>query len=75
MLNLRSNRNRETQVHHVMFLIWAEVPYYPGDNTINNRGAGSSVGTATGYRLDGPGSNPGGNEIFHPSRPDLGPTQ
>jgi len=25
--------------------------------------------------LDGPGSNPGGNEIFHPSRPALGPTQ
>ena len=25
--------------------------------------------------LDGPGSNPGGNEIFRPSRPALGPTQ
>ena len=37
--------------------------------------AGSSVGTPTDYGLDGPGSNPGGDEIFRPSRPALGPTQ
>jgi len=37
--------------------------------------AGSSVGIATDYRLDGPGSNPGGDEIFRPSRPALEPTQ
>jgi len=36
---------------------------------------GSSVGIATDYELDGPGSNPGGDEIFRPSRPALGPTQ
>ena len=30
---------------------------------------------ATDYGLDGPGSNPGGDEIFRPSRPALGPTQ
>ena len=36
---------------------------------------GSSVGIATDYALDGPGSNPGGYEIFRPSRPVLGPTQ
>ena len=35
----------------------------------------SSVGIATDYRLDGPGSNPVGDEIFRPSRPALGPTQ
>ena len=35
----------------------------------------SSVGIATDYWLDGPGSNPGGNEIFRPSRPALRPTQ
>ena len=35
----------------------------------------SAVGTATGYRLDGPGSNPGRNEIFRPSRPAPCPTQ
>ena len=36
---------------------------------------GSSVGIATDYRVDGPGSNPVGEEIFRPSRPALGPTQ
>jgi len=36
---------------------------------------GSSVGIATDYGLDGPGSNPGGDEIFRSSRPALGPTQ
>ena len=36
---------------------------------------GSSVGIATDYGLDGPGSNPSGDEIFRPSRPALGPTQ
>ena len=38
-------------------------------------GRGSSVGIAIDYGLDGPESNPGGDEIFHPSRPALGPTQ
>ena len=33
----------------------------------------SSVGIAT--ELDGPGSNPGGDEIFRPSRAALEPTQ
>ena len=36
---------------------------------------GSSVGIATNYGMDGPGSNPGGDEIFRPSRPTVGPTQ
>ena len=35
----------------------------------------NSVGIATDYGLDGPGSIPGGDEIFRPSRPALGPTQ
>jgi len=38
-------------------------------------GPGSCVGIATDYGLDGPGSNPGGDEIFCPSRPALGTTQ
>ena len=38
-------------------------------------GPGISVGIATDYGLDGPASNPGGDEIFRPSRPALGPTQ
>jgi len=39
------------------------------------REPGSSVGIATDYGLDGTGSNPGGDEIFRPSKPALGPTQ
>ena len=38
-------------------------------------GPSSSVGIVTDYGLDGPESNPGGDEIFRPSRPALGPTQ
>ena len=38
-------------------------------------GSGSSVGIVTDYGLDGPGSNPGGDEIFRQSRPALGPNQ
>jgi len=38
-------------------------------------GLGSSIGIATDYGLDSPGSNPGGDEIFRPSRLALGPTQ
>jgi len=38
-------------------------------------GSVSSVGIATDYGLDGPGSNPGSDEIFRPARPALGPTQ
>ena len=37
--------------------------------------SGNSVGIATDYGLDGPGSNPGGDEIFRPSRSALGSTQ
>jgi hypothetical protein len=40
-----------------------------------NNWPGSSVGIATGYGLDGPGPNPGGDELPRPSRPALGPTQ
>jgi len=38
-------------------------------------GPGGSVGIATDYGLVGPGSHPGGDEIFRPSRPALGPTR
>jgi len=36
---------------------------------------GISVGIATDCGLNGSGSNLGGDEIFRPSRPALGPTQ
>ena len=38
-------------------------------------GPGSSVGIVTAYGLDGPGSNPCGDETFRPSTPALGPMQ
>jgi len=38
-------------------------------------GPGNSVGKATDYGLDCPGSNAGGDEIFRLSRPALRPTQ
>jgi len=34
------------------------------DNHISTRGPGSSVGIATGYGLEGPGSNTGGGARF-----------
>ena len=50
-------------------------PFYEFVRLHGDSGPGSSVGIATYYGLDGPGSNPGGDEIFRPSRPTLGPTQ
>ena len=38
-------------------------------------GSGSSDGMVTDYGLDGPGSNPGGDEICLPSIPALVPTK
>ena len=49
--------------------------YVPFRGITETCGPGSSVGIATDYGLDGPRSNPGGDEIFRPSRPALGPTQ
>jgi len=42
---------------------------------LNCCGHGSSVSIASDCGLDGPGSNPGGDEIFRPSRQALGPIQ
>ena len=33
------------------------------------------MGIAINYGLEGPGSNPGGDDISHTYRPALGPTQ
>ena len=43
--------------------------------TCSSSGPGSSVRIATDYGLNGLGSNPGGDEIFRPSRTALGSTQ
>ena len=47
--------------------------YIPGTHFICR--PGSSADIETDYGLDGPGSNPGEDEIFRPSRPALGPNQ
>jgi len=43
--------------------------------TCSNVECDNVIYIATDYGLDGPGSNTGGDEIFRPSRPALGPTQ
>ena len=53
--------------------LYCVLKYY--QNLLHNSGPGSSVGILTDYELKGPGLNPGGDEIFRPSRPALGPTQ
>ena len=50
------------------------IPYIK-QNTFSLFGPISSVGIVPDYGLDGPVSNPGGDEIFRSSRPALGPTQ
>jgi len=52
----------------IMIINYYHLYYY-------HRGPGSSVGMANAYGLDGPGSNPGGDEISRPSRLALEPTQ
>jgi len=47
---------------------------YKADNCLRS-GSDSSVGIATDYGLEGPGASPGGDEIFSPFRPALGPAQ
>ena len=41
----------------------------------NHRSRVKAISITLSYRLDGPGSNLGGDEIFRPFRPALGPTQ
>ena len=67
---------RSSSYHTRMKLRGLQTQVRPFIEEMNpTRGPGGSVGIATDYRLDGPGSNPVGDEIFHPSRPALGPTQ
>jgi hypothetical protein len=52
-------KQRQSTVHSIIFV----------QNACSYYGPGSSIGIATGYGLDGPGSNPsGGGEIFHTCR-------
>ena len=64
---------QELQRQIIITIIWIISPISKEKFEIS--GPGSSVGIATDYGLDGPGSNPGGDEIFRPSRPALGTAQ
>ena len=71
--------NESRQQGNVCFFFYLNINQLDALNFIMSLfhacGPGSSVGIATDYGLDGPGSNPGGDEIFCPCRPVLGPTQ
>ena len=60
---------------------WAPGPFWTGGKSrphrysIPHRPAHSHSLYRLSYGLDGPGSNPGGDEIFRASRTALGPTQ
>jgi len=57
-------------------MLYSEITAFRSEINKNTEGGpDSSVGIATDNGLDGPGSNPGGDEIFRPSRLALGPTQ
>jgi len=61
-VSLKSDKNNGCFALRPIYIFFIRPSYGPG----------SSVGIATDYGLDGPGSNPGGDEIFRPSRPALG---
>jgi hypothetical protein len=78
---IAKTRRETTQVHKNMWWLWRKknpfhiyIYIYIYAYILYMCGPGSSVGIATDYGLDGPGSNPHGDEIFHLSRPALGPT-
>ena len=58
-------------IHHMMKFAF---PFIRFSNT-HRCGPANSVGIATDYGPDDQRSNPIGDEIFLPSRPNLGPTQ
>ena len=55
--------------------MWNQVPLLLWKVTTHVSDPCSSVDIVTDYGLDGPWSNPGGDEIFNPPEPALGPTQ
>jgi len=58
-----------------MFILTAQLPEEIECCSARKGGPGSSVGIVTHYRLDGPESNSGGDEIFCLSILALGHTQ
>ena len=63
-----------TNTYHAEYVNWYRQSEYRQNNT--NIWAGSAVGIATGYGLDGPGvESRWGRDFSHLSRPALWPTQ
>jgi len=65
---------KNPNIQHNIFILYVTCAFY-SYISCSCCGPGSSVGIATDYGLDISGSNLGGDEIFRPSRPALGPTQ
>ena len=65
---VRSSETSKALLHHI-------TPPPKKASYLSICGLGISVGIATDYGPDGPGSNRCGDEIFRPSRPALEPTQ
>jgi len=57
--NSNTSINQKISFHCIYFGFFVLTPYK------DNVGWDSAVGIATRYRLNGPGSNPGGDKIFH----------
>ena len=58
---------------HVLVLSYADCFLFYNAHSVVHSVPGRSVGIATDYGMDGPGSNPGGDEIFCPSDRPWGP--
>jgi len=77
-LKLLKSSGSKFQVHFRLPTVWnQEMLYCHGflNLACGYTWAGCSVRIASDHGLHGPGSHPGGDEIFCPSRPTLGPTQ
>ena len=75
---IRSHCQKTARTHFCKLLLYQTAPmetFVYLSILLISCGPGSTVGIATEYGLDGPRSNPGGDEIFRPSKPTLGPTQ
>jgi len=69
------NHNSRGHCTYLFFLIPPSLYCWFSNDIFKDLRPGSSVGIATDYGLDGPESNPGGDQIFRPSRSALWLTQ
>ena len=73
VVSLSNTRSFTSTLLKVIYFYWWRLKFY--FSTFISCGPGSSVGIEIDYGLDVSRSNPGGDEIFRPSRPALGPVQ